>query len=111
MGQFMFRAVITLDAAPGEGPVREYPSGTHAVMVRASLPGNAAEDKYFEAVIAREDGKPLRPGDDAVVATVTVFDDDAGEFLAGGQHFALWQGRDIGHGVVSRRVFASGSPS
>lgn len=110
MGQFIFRALITLDTAADENPAREYPSGTHHVMVRAPRPGRPGEEKYFEAVITRDDWQPLHPGDHAVV-TITLADDEAEEFLAAGQHFTLWHGSDIGHGVVSRRVFTSGSPS
>jgi hypothetical protein len=109
MGQYVFRALVTLDAAAGEGTVREYPSGTDHVMVHAR-PGRPGAERYFEAVITRDDGKPLRSGDHAVV-TIAVPDEDAGAFLAMGELFALWHGSDIGHGVVSRRVFTPGSPS
>lgn len=110
MGQFVFRALISLHDAPGGGPAREYPSGTHHVMVRARRPGRPVEERCFQAVITRVDQQSLRPGDHAGV-TIAVPDEDAGEFFADGQRFTLWHGSDIGHGVVSRRVFTSGSPS
>jgi hypothetical protein len=36
---------------------------------------------------------------------VTVPGDDAGDYLAAGEGFALWRGGDVGQGVVTRRVF------
>jgi hypothetical protein len=110
MGQYMFRALVTLDTAAGEVPAAGYPSGTHHVMVHAHRPGRPGGEKYFEAVITRDDGQPLRPGEQAVV-TITVPDLDAEALLAAGERFALWHGSDIGHGVVSRQVFTPGSPS
>jgi hypothetical protein len=110
MGQYMFRALVTLDAAAREVPAGGYPSGTHHVMVHARRPGRPGGERYFEAVITRDDGQPLRRGEEAV-ATIAVPDEDAEAFLAEGERFTLWHGSDIGHGVVSRRVFTPGSPS
>ena len=37
--------------------------------------------------------------------TAVVLGDDAADYLAVGDEFALWRGRDIGRGLVTRRVF------
>ncbi|MGI8448520.1 MAG: hypothetical protein ACR2MP_15335 [Streptosporangiaceae bacterium] len=37
---------------------------------------------------------------------ITVAGDDAGDYPATGEDFALWRGHDIGRGVVTRRIFA-----
>lgn len=110
MTTFRFRAVITLNEAAHDPQGSEYRSGTHAVMVHAGRTGQPGHDQYFEAVIEREDQQSLHPGDHAVV-TITLADPDAREFFAPGQHFILWNGGDVGTGVVSRHVFTSGSPS
>lgn len=106
----MFRALITLGAAAHDSPGHDYPSGTRAVMVRASGFTRPAHRKCFEALIERDDEPYLRH-DDREVVTITVTDDQAEAFFAPGQHFTLWNGHDIGTGVVSRRVFTTGSPS
>ncbi len=111
MRSFTFRALISLGPAANDSQGRDYPSGTRAVMVRASSP-RTAHWKYFEARIERDDEPYLRH-DDHELVTITVTDDDdrAATFFPPGQHFTLWNGHDIGTGVVSRQVFTAGSPS
>jgi len=109
MRQFKFRALLTLDApAPGR-QVRQYPSGTHALMIHAWQIGDLSHDKYFPAMILRDTEEPLQQGERAVV-TVTVDGDDALSYLDAGQKFTIWGGCG-GHGVISRRVFTDGAPS
>jgi hypothetical protein len=102
---YKYRALITLDATgPGEN-ARQYPLGTHKLMVRCSDLAQPATLRYFPAAIYRADERPLSPGDADVIVTIEVADDEAGEFLGPGQRIALWNGHDIGRGVISRRVF------
>ena len=109
MKQFKFRALVTLDpSAPGRDG-RQYPSGTHALMVHARQLDDLSHDKCFPTVIACDAEEPLQPGERMVV-TVTVAGDDALQYLAAGQQFTLW-GASGGHGVISRRVFTDGQPS
>jgi hypothetical protein len=42
--------------------------------------------------------------------TITVRDDEADAFFDAGLRFALWSGSDVGHGIVSRRVFTDYAP-
>jgi hypothetical protein len=112
--QFRFRALITLDPAgprssPLHPPAQQYPNHTHALVVLAHPLHGADRCRYFPAETCWDGGEPLHPGDHAVV-TLTVNDDEAGEFLGTGQQFVLWSGGDVGHGVVSRRVFSEGGP-
>jgi hypothetical protein len=79
-------------------------------MVHARCLVEPGYDKYFPAVLTRDDEQPLSPGDHAIV-TVTLVDDEAPAFFAPGQHFTVWQGADVGQGIVSRRVFCAGGPS
>lgn len=106
MRLFRFRALLSLDPAGlGRRDPQEYPCGTHALMVEAAPLGRAAGQRCFPAAIYRVDGRPLRRGEPSVVATIEIADDAAGEFLDAGQHFALWNGTETGHGVISRQVF------
>jgi hypothetical protein len=109
MRSFTFRALISLGAAAHDSRGRDYPSGTRAVMIRASSP-RTAHWKYFEARIERDEEPCLRH-DDREVVTITVTGDQAEAFFAPGQRFTLWNGHDVGTGVVSRQVFTTGSPS
>jgi hypothetical protein len=61
-------------------------------------------------VITRDDDEPLQPGTHTVV-TITLTSDRAEAPLEAGQCFAVWNGDDMGHGVISRQVFTSFGPS
>jgi len=101
--RFKFAAVVTLDAA---GRSRgQYLSGVPGLMVRAPSCQLPARRQYFPAVVYTDDDRPLRPGDKGVHVAMSVPDDDAASFFQSGQHFTLWDGADIGHGTVARRLF------
>jgi hypothetical protein len=102
---YKFRALITLDGAGTDRGARRYPSGTHSVMVRCGRRDEPASRKIFPAAIYRADGEALAPGDSGVVVTIEIADDQACALLGPGQQVTLWNGSDIGHGVISRRVF------
>lgn len=110
MTTFRFRALITLGPAAHDSQGHDYPNGTRAVMVRGSSPARPAHRKYSEAVIERGDA-PFQHHGDREIVTIALTDSHAGEFFAPGQHFTLWNGHDIGTGVVSRPVYTTGSPS
>lgn len=101
--RFKFAAVVTLDAAGRPGG--QYPSGVPGLMVRAPSCQPPARYQYFPAVVYTDDARPLRPGDKGVRVVMSVPDDDAAGFFQAGQRFALWDGADVGHGTVARRVF------
>ena len=79
-------------------------------MIRSSDRAAPAQNRYFPAAIYRPDDLPLIPGEHGVVVTIEVADDEASAFLGPGQHITLWNGLDIGHGVISRRVFFTTAP-
>lgn len=108
--QYKYRAVISLDHAACNAPSWRYPSGTHSVMIRCSKMAAPAQRRSFPAAIYRPDDQPLAPGEAHVVMTIEIADDEASAFLGPGQHITLWNGRDIGHGVISRRVFFTSVP-
>jgi hypothetical protein len=107
---YKFRALISLDGREPEGPARSYPSGTHSLIVRCARLGQPAVQRYFPAAIYRTDDRPLNPGDKGAVVTIEIPDDEACDFLGPGQPITLWHGSDIGHGVISRRVFFTSMP-
>lgn len=103
MRQFRFRAFLTLDAARQDEPDREYPSGSHDLMIHSGRLDEPALRQLFPAAIYRDDDEPLRPGDADVLATVVLSDEHACEYLGPGQHVTLWNGHECGHGVISRQ--------
>jgi len=124
MGQVRYRAIITLDSVPAEPDAlrmprrtrtplasvpRQYANHTHALMIRACCLARPGYDRCFPAELSWDDEQPLYPGDRAEV-TITMIDDEAPEFFGAGQRFSLWDGADIGHGTVSRRVYTEYGP-
>ncbi|HET9899119.1 MAG TPA: hypothetical protein VFQ44_29695 [Streptosporangiaceae bacterium] len=109
MRVFKFRALLTLDPpAPGED-ARQYPSGTHSLMIHVQHVGDLPCDKCLPATISCDVAQPVLQGERRVV-TLAVADDDALVYLAPGQAFTTW-GACAGHGLISRRVFTDGEPS
>jgi hypothetical protein len=72
------------------------------IVLRAHHPGET-DSRLFSALIS--DGGDSPPGGRHLFLTVTVVGDDAAEYLSPGSDFTLWRGADVGHGVVTRRVF------
>jgi hypothetical protein len=101
--RYKFSAVVTLEAA---GRSRgQYLSGVPGLMVRCPSCERPTQRHYFPAVLYTDDDRPLRPGDRGVSVIISVPDDDASRYFQSGQHFTLWDGKDVGHGTVAQRLF------
>lgn len=101
--RFKFSAVLTLESAGRSR--RQYLSGVPGLMVRAPSCQRPTQQKYFPAVVYTDDDRPLRPGDKGVSVVISVPDDEASGYFQSGQHFTVWDGKDIGHGTVAQRLF------
>ena len=101
--RFKFSAVVTLEGAGRSR--RQYLSGVPGLMVRAPSCQRPTLRHYFPAVIYTDDDRPLKPGDKGVPVIISVPDDDASGYFQSGQHFTLWDGKDVGHGTVAQRLF------
>lgn len=110
MKPLMFRDLITLGPVEHDTQGLDHPSGTRAGIVRASRLAEPGRRKWSEAVIDRDDESFLRH-EYREVFNVSLTRNQALYFFAPGQRFILRNGHDTGAGVVSRRVFASSSPS
>jgi hypothetical protein len=103
--RFKFSALVTLDAAgDASQPRRQYPSGGRGLMVLAPSAVRPTQHQFFPAVFYTDDDRPLRPGDKAVPVIVSVPDDDAASYFRSGQHFMVWDRKEIGHGTVALRL-------
>lgn len=101
--RYKFSAVVTLNAV---GRSRgQYLSGVPGLMVRCPSCQRPTQSHYFPAVLYTDDDRPLRPGDRGVSVIISVPDDDASGYFQSGQHFTLWDGKDVGHGTVAQRLF------
>jgi hypothetical protein len=59
--------------------------------------------KLFSSLVTIDD--TLAPRKTGVTVTFVVLGDDAGDYLATGEWFSLWNGHELGLGVITRRVF------
>lgn len=106
MKQYKYRALVKLD--PPAGRVNRgsepLPEAGGRVVVRARH-HQTHTDKVFAALVSTGHSEPLRPAAHSIQLTITVTGDDVRDYLDAGDTFTLWRGREIGHGVISRRLF------
>ena len=79
------------------------PGQTRRIVVRGEH-HETHGSQVFSALVTPGEDLP-RPEDDHVIMTVTLSCRDPREYFEIGDHFALWLGGDVGHGVVTRRLF------
>lgn len=95
-----YQALVTL-YPPGDGGLDAEPLlHIRRLAVRPDHGGG-----LFSALVSVEDGRLLRPGTADIIARMVVLGDDARDYLAPGEEFALLSGGEVGHGVVSRWLF------
>jgi hypothetical protein len=101
MKRYKFQALVTLDPAVTAASVR--PGQTRRIVVRGEH-HETHGSQVFSALVTPGEDLPRRD-DDHVIMTVTLSCPDPREYFEIGDHFALWLGGDVGHGVVTRRLF------
>lgn len=110
MKRYKYQAVVTLDPLRDRATAAALSGTACRMVVRAEHP-ETHRQKIFSALVTSSEGSALQRGDmlegcdHPVLLTMRVVGDDVGDYLHPGDHFALWRGRDVGHGVVSRRLF------
>lgn len=104
MKSYKYRALITLYPPEDGGLDAEPPLHVRHLTVQARN-RETHRSGIFSSLVSAVDGSSLRPGSAGIIATIVVLGDDVGDYLAPGAQFALLSGREVGHGVVSRRVF------
>ena len=97
--RFKFSALVSMDAAAPPG--RRYLSGATGLMVLAPMAERPTRHQIFPAVFFSDDDRPLRPGDKGVPVVISVPDDDARSYFRPGQHFAVRDRAEVGHGTVA----------
>lgn len=113
--RYKYQALVNLlpgDDRAGTAPP-SLPAGTFRMVIKAEHRETHAS-KLFSSLVTREDvlrGEGASAGalaatrPAAISVTFVVLGDDAGEYLGTGERFALWDGHDLGSGVITRRIF------
>lgn len=111
MKRYKYQALVHL--LPGDGTVAAppfLPAGTCRMVIKAEH-RETHVSKLFSSLVTRDDtlGQVAEaaggPRDATVSVTFVVLGDDASDYLGTGERFALWDGQDLGTGVITRRVF------
>jgi tellurite resistance protein TehA-like permease len=102
--RYTFEALVTI--APGGGPSAVVPGPDWRGVVRAGTDDDGTSPGLFTALVAGWDPhSPGRAGAVQALATLVAFGPEPAESLPVGGSFALWRGHDVGHGIVTRRIF------
>jgi hypothetical protein len=74
-------------------------------MVLRGQDDETGHARLFSALVSCDDEAPFRPHGDNFLVTLWLADDDVARYVGIGEHFDLLLGQDVGHGVVTRRLF------
>jgi hypothetical protein len=101
---YKYQALLTL--YPGSDAVLhgKLDSAPHRMVLRGRN-ADSGRSQVFTALVSCDDSQPFRPGSPRVLVTLRVAGDDVADYLGTGEHFDLWLGREVGEGVVTRRLF------
>lgn len=101
MKRYKYQALVRL--LPGaDTATAVLPAGTSRMVIKAEHRETHA-GKLFSSLVTRDDAIGAR--NSGISVTFVVLGDDAGDYLGTGERFALWDGQDLGLGVVTRRIF------
>ena len=101
MKRYKYQARVTL--LPGDAGARPaMPALTTRMVIKAEHRETHAS-KLFSSLVTRDDTVGIR--NSGINVTFVVLGDDAGDYLGTGERFALWDGHDLGLGVITRRIF------
>lgn len=104
MKRYKFQALVTLVSRPDRG-LATMVAGTRRPMVLRGQNHDTGGSRFFSARVSRSYDSPTWPGDDHMIVNVVVVGDDLRDYFDIGATFALWQGDELGSGVVTRRLF------
>ena len=116
MQRYKFQGLLTVDpppqsrapCGPGGHPASRPAFLPTGVLQRMVVTGEHREThaaRIFSALVTTSpDGAAVQDGNHVIV-TISLFGNDPADYFKAGADFALWQGRDVGHGVVTRRLF------
>ena len=102
--RYKYQALVTLHAGSDDGQCAKLGSAPRRMVLRGR-DEQTGRSQVFTALVSCDDDGPFRPGGSRVLVTLRLAGDDVTDYLAIGGHFDLWLGRDVGEGVITRRLF------
>jgi hypothetical protein len=102
--RYKFQALVTM-VEDGDGGPRVMLGSAPRRMVLRGRNDETGHSQIFSALVSCEDEAPFRPQGHQMLVTLRLAGDHVADYLHSGGHFDLWLGYDVGHGVVTRRLF------
>jgi hypothetical protein len=102
--RYKFQALVTMGGDGNGGPRVKLSSAPRRMVVRGRN-DQTGHSQVFSALVSCEDEAPFRPHGRQMLVTLRLAGDDVADYLRSGGRFDLWLGRDVGRGVVTRRLF------
>jgi hypothetical protein len=101
MKRYKYQAMVRLLPEAGTATAT-LPSGTSRMVIKAEHRETHAS-KLFSSLVTLDDTEATKKS--GITLTFVVLGDDASDYLSAGEPFALWDGHDLGLGVITRRIF------
>lgn len=104
--RYTFQAVVTIPAT-ADGAAGSLPGPDWRGVIRAGT-GAGRSGGLFSALVSgweQHHGDPACAGSSRAIATIVAFGPEPGDCLPAGEPFVLWRGQEVGHGIVTRRIF------
>jgi hypothetical protein len=104
MKRYKFQALVTL-GGPRDGRPAAMQDGLTQRLVLRGQRHETGTRKFF-AALATSNGEASRwSDDDHLIMTIVLVGDEPREYFEVGDSFTVWLGRDLGRGIVTRRLF------
>ncbi len=104
MKRYEFQALVTM-GGDGNGGSGVMLGSVPRPMVLRGRNDETGQSQIFTALVSWEDEAPFRPHGHQMLVTLRLAGDDVADYFHSGSRLDLWQGSDVGHGVVSRGLF------
>ena len=102
--RYKFQALVAM-SEDGDGHPRVMLDYAPRRIVLRGRNDETGHSQIFGALVSCEEETPFLPHDRQMLVTLRLVGADVADFLQVGGHFDLWLGGDVGHGVVTRRLF------
>lgn len=103
MKRYRFEALVTPSPAKGGSPPVTLNATAHRMVLRAKH-HETQRSQIFSVLVAGDGDEPFRRETHQFMVTLNVVGDDVCDYLEIGSRFSLWNGADVGQGVVTRRL-------
>jgi len=102
--RYRYQALVKLNDGHGGGQWAKLGHEPHRMVLRGQN-HDSGKHQVFTALVSCDDDGPFRPRCESRLVTLQLAGDDVADYISVGDHFDLWLGRNVGEGVVTRRLF------